>query len=959
MNINKKFNIGLVLLSLLFTFSLKAQISITAGHTAQDMAQMLAGSGITITNAQYTGSCDSSTMAGKFQVTAATPFGLADSGIILTSGDVLNAVGPSAVPSTSYQLAGDPDLATLASPQTSNDACILEFDLIPTGDTIKFKYVFGSAEYQTYSCSIADVFGFFISGPGITGPFANNSKNIALLPNGCYVGVNTVNGQTSNPCGNASGTCAPPNNGLFFNNLPTGNTLTGIAYNGFTLPLFAVTAVQPCSTYHLKLAISDASDWILDSGVFLEAGSLSSNSISFQTSTTLANPEPYVVEGCAIGSILVSRPVATPFPYTVNYLVGGTAINGIDYQPIGNSVTILANQTTALVPIIAITDGIAEGKETVVLYRQAQCDTAVIDSAIVAIYDSLQFRIITPDTSICLYDTINILVEKDSLLNIIWTNIPYINSTTATSPIVSPVNTVTYTATVSLPLAGCVDVTDQIVVTINYQPTVDIGPDITVCKNAIHNFAPNISPQQNYTYEWTPATFLNNPALLNPTATFTAVGTYTYVLKVTPTAQGCSGYDTIIVEVLPNDITINTPDTIVCEGASFLLRATGHPKFTYLWTADTYLSNAFTANTVCTPLADITYNLTASYPGCPNMIKSVAVSVQPVAKVNLGPDRSVCLYDTLQLEAMITPSNYPNYTFAWSPSQGLSATNKPRIIFDSLVGNSYILNVTTPIGCRGIDTINVTVLPGDFLSLSPNYVSVCPNATLNPVVNGAASYVWRPPFYMADSTLGNPSISPVTSVVYQIIGTSNFGCLDTAEYEIYVANSGLIDAGPDVTLYPGDNFQFTPTTNCVTFNWSPSTYLNATNISNPTITNPLVSQQYIVNGLSDFGCPATDTVIVSISPSSKLAMPNVFTPGSGTSANDQFKIDRLGIAVLNDFKIFNRWGEMVFESKDINKGWDGRLKGVPQPMGTYVFFVDAVDTSGKKFTKQGNVTLIR
>jgi gliding motility-associated-like protein len=86
-------------------------------------------------------------------------------------------------------------------------------------------------------------------------------------------------------------------------------------------------------------------------------------------------------------------------------------------------------------------------------------------------------------------------------------------------------------------------------------------------------------------------------------------------------------------------------------------------------------------------------------------------------------------------------------------------------------------------------------------------------------------------------------------------------------------------------------------------------------------------------------------------------VPNAFTPGYG--ANNEFKIIKRGIATLNYFRIFNRWGNMVFETTDMEKGWDGTYKGVPQPLGVYVYMYEGVTNTGKVFKKQGNVSLLR
>ena len=157
-----------------------------------------------------------------------------------------------------------------------NDICIIEFDFIPQGPEIKFEYVFASEEYPNYvNSSFNDVFGFFLSGPGISGPY-NGAKNIALLPNNTTpISINNVN------CGYASGcpTVLPgaPNCSYYVNNCG-GST---IQYDGFTTVLTAKSEVQCGLTYHIKLAIADVQDDILDSAVFFKEGSFSVPEINF------------------------------------------------------------------------------------------------------------------------------------------------------------------------------------------------------------------------------------------------------------------------------------------------------------------------------------------------------------------------------------------------------------------------------------------------------------------------------------------------------------------------------------------------------------------------------------------------------------------------------------------------------------------------------------------------------
>ena len=176
-----------------------AQITITPAQTAAALAAKLAGPGITVSNAVLT--CP--TVAnGIFRAFAPATLGI-DSGIILTTGEAnngtkigANANNPSTA-SNDNQSAGDVQLENyIGRPGASHDACILEFDLVPSGDTVKFDYTFGSEEYPNYSCSpFNDVFAFFISGPSIVG-----AKNIALVPNtNIPVAINTITDITKNP----------------------------------------------------------------------------------------------------------------------------------------------------------------------------------------------------------------------------------------------------------------------------------------------------------------------------------------------------------------------------------------------------------------------------------------------------------------------------------------------------------------------------------------------------------------------------------------------------------------------------------------------------------------------------------------------------------------------------------------------------------------------------------------
>ena len=127
-------------------------------------------------------------------------------------------------------------------------------------------------------------------------------------------------------------------------------------------------------------------------------------------------------------------------------------------------------------------------------------------------------------------------------------------------------------------------------------------------------------------------------------------------------------------------------------------------------------------------------------------------------------------------------------------------------------------------------------------------------------------------------------------------------------------------------------------------------------VSNP-IASPSVNTRYYVTGTTEAGCKASDSVYILVREESAIGMANAFSPGSAPNA--EFKVSHLGTATLKSFRIYNRWGTKVFETSDINKGWDGTFAGEPQPMGVYIYTVEAMSNTGKAFVKQGNVTLMR
>jgi len=543
-------------------------------------------------------------------------------------------------------------------------------------------------------------------------------------------------------------------------------------------------------------------------------------------------------------------------------------------------------------------------------------------------------------------------------LTIQWTG-PGLSCYDCTSPISTTTGNPVYTVRVT-DSNGCYRSDTIEFIESNF--TMDAGDSFVTCIGTPVQLNAWVSPGTgNYTYTWTPNTGLSNGNALTPTftpSTNTLGDPVTYVLTID--SGFCRKVDSITIQTLPN--TFNLMDTAVCKGTVFQIGATGHPAFTYRWTPTIGILDS----TVVNPFVNIdttrVYTVTASYPTCPSIVQSVTIDVQPVPVVNLGPDTSKCQWDIFPINVNVTPSGYTQYSYNWAPNPGLSSLTSPNVLFTGQQNAGLQVVVTTPAGCSGQDSLKIVVHKGDFASVAPLDTSVCPNSTVPLNITGGVAYDWTPAMFLDDSTISSPVSSPVTDVEYVAVVVDQYGCQDTVYSTVRVNSEALVGLQDSVEIYPGESVQMNPQGNALYYQWWPPTGLSApagvnpTTIPNP-IASPEVNTRYRLQATTESGCSIIDSIDVIVKNESVLDVPNVFTPGS--SSNGSLKVVRRGAATLKSFVIFNRWGTKVFESTDIDAGWDGRFNGEPQPMGVYVYMVEAVTKTGKSFVKQGNVTLIR
>jgi gliding motility-associated-like protein len=388
----------------LSSFAQPMEVSSTTPYTPDNLINnVFLGEGVEVLNIQYQGGPSS---VGFFNE-AQGAIGI-ERGIVMSTGIVGNGtntgvaqIGSAQADDITTGMAEEDDLTAIANDQQINDMARYTITFVPTSDTLRFNYVFASEEYPEFTCSdFNDVFGFFISGPGINGPFSDGAENIALIP-GTDLPV-TINNLNSGQVGTLGlpVNCAPPNGSLnfsaFYND--NNNSFQQPVFDGFTTVLEARAIVQPCSTYTMKIALADVGDEAFDSGVFLEAKSFGTGSVEADALTVSLDGS--IAEGCADAVLNFSLPEPVESATSIDYSLFGEAEEGIDYNEFPDELVIPAGDSVISVSITAFEDNLDEGTET--FFLDVQLDPCTRDTIPLLLQDYRLLPIgLGPDTAVC------------------------------------------------------------------------------------------------------------------------------------------------------------------------------------------------------------------------------------------------------------------------------------------------------------------------------------------------------------------------------------------------------------------------------------------------------------------------------------------------------------------------------------------------------------------------------
>ncbi|MCR9172362.1 MAG: PKD domain-containing protein [bacterium] len=395
------------------------------------------------------------------------------------------------------------------------------------------------------------------------------------------------------------------------------------------------------------------------------------------------------------------------------------------------------------------------------------------------------------------------------------------NGVTNGTPFVPPVGTTTYTVT-GTDANGCVN-TDQVDVNVNPLPTVDAGPDQTVCTGT----SVTLSGSGASTYNW-------SNGVIDGVAFTPAIGAIDYTVTGTD-ANGCSSTDIVNVTVNPLPNVNAGPDQTVCDGAQVTLSGSGAQ--TYVW------DNGITDGVAFTPaVGTTTYTVTGTDAnGCVNT-DQVDVTVNPLPTVEAGPNQTVC--EGVQ----VTLSGSGAQTYAWD--NGI--TN--GVAFTPAVGTTtYTVTGTDGNGCVNNDQVDVTVNPLPIVDAGPNQ-TVCDGEQVTLNGSGASSYAWDNG--ITDGAAFTPSLGTTT---YTVTGTDANGCVNTDQVDVNVNPLPVVSAGPNQEVCEGEQ---------VTLNGSGAlTYVWDNGVINGVAFTPSVgTTTYTVTGTDANACSNNDQVDVLVNP---------------------------------------------------------------------------------------------
>jgi gliding motility-associated-like protein len=460
--------------------------------------------------------------------------------------------------------------------------------------------------------------------------------------------------------------------------------------------------------------------------------------------------------------------------------------------------------------------------------------------------------------------------------------------------------------------------------------------------------APNIEYSIDGGTTWQLSPIFNVPA-----------GTYTVNARVVGSL--CGGFTSNILVEEPTLVTASAvPAVASCannDGVIDITAGGGNPGYEYS------IDNGVTYQTanqfLNLPVGNYNNIKVRDAYGC-TVFLSATIAINDTMRLELGPDSTICFGSSITL---IPQTNALTDTFKWSPKATLNFDTVKTPIAKPNDTTKFYLTAKWGV-CTRKDSISINVLHKPVANAG-NDTTVCykTNATLfgsASNLSGTVNFAWSPPDSLNSPNTAITGVRLDTTRQFTLTVTDNYGCnfSVTDSVIVFMQPQLIAFAGNDTNAIINRDHQLQATgRNAVSFVWSPTGPLN-----NPFIANPLAVMQhdtyFYVHITDAIGCTDDDTVFIKVYEGPTYYLPNAFTP-NGDTRNDIFFPTPVGIRSTDYFRVFDRYGKLMYETRQWMQGWDGTLKGKPSASGTYVWMIKGIDRNGAVVEMKGTVILLR
>jgi gliding motility-associated-like protein len=511
-------------------------------------------------------------------------------------------------------------------------------------------------------------------------------------------------------------------------------------------------------------------------------------------------------------------------------------------------------------------------------------------------------------------------------------------------------------------------------------------PDINVWKQTVP-----VTPNTNYAFSsWIQALYTPNPAKLSFSINGSDIGnlittslptcTWTQFYTTWNSGNNTSAVISIAnknTEIQDNDfalddisfapvyikrdsvkITIDTPmvrtltDTATCKGTPVQLTSTGAVQ--YSWSPASGLHSASVSNPIATPADTTRYIVTGTNANGCTAKDTVMVFVRKLPVISKSANDTICLNQSIQLIA----SGGTGYS--WSPAITLNNAGISNPVATPAATTTYTVVVTGTNKCVNSDSVKISIKPAQPFNVSPG-IATCLNGKAQLNAGGGTSYLWSPAALLNSAVIANPVATVASNTLFTVIIKDDVCNLADTLFTNVTTDLALpnIAAAKSNDMDCVFNSVQLSVTGADVYVWTPATDLSSAVIANP-VASPVVTRQYKVVGTNSISnCSSSDTITVFVkAPAApKSYIPDAFTP-NGDGTNDCFKVIDFASAKTVEVIIYNRYGNLVFQTKNPAECWDGKYKGQPSEPGNYVYFIRVINDCGEE-VKKGNLLLLR